>query len=175
MVAESTLSSVWTRHVGDSLQLLKHAPTFEHWVDLGSGAGFPGLIVALASKPHAGRRFTLVESNAKKAAFLRHATRETRAPVFVAGARAEMHGPQHPGSADVLSARAMAPLGDLLSLAAPYLHPNSTILFLKGKDYENELAKVADSWSFDVLSFASETDPEGRVLNLRNVARKTTA
>ena len=172
LVAASTLDVVWDRHVADSLQLLDHAPDFRDWVDLGSGAGFPGLVVAIASKARADARFTLVESNLKKAAFLRAAIRETGANAVVAAERIEAHGRKMAGRGDVVSARALAPLAQLCGLAAPYLHSGSVLLLLKGEDFAQELEVASQSWSFDVVSSPSATDSTGRVVTIRNLRPK---
>jgi 16S rRNA (guanine527-N7)-methyltransferase len=172
LVAASTLEAVWDRHVADSLQLLAHAPDFREWVDLGSGAGFPGLVVAIAGKGRQDARFTLVESNLKKAAFLRTAIRESGANAVVAAERIETHGPKMAGRADVISARALAPFRALCGLAAPYLHARSVLLLLKGRDFVHELELASKSWSFDVISSPSATDSTGRVVTIRNLSPK---
>jgi 16S rRNA (guanine527-N7)-methyltransferase len=169
LVAASTLEDVWTRHVADSLQLLDHAPPdFREWVDLGSGAGLPGLVVAIASKNRSERHFTLVEANAKKAAYLRAAIRETGANATVAAERIEEHAKHFGPRADVVSARALAPLGELIPLAAPYLCGDGVMLFLKGQDFVREIEEAAKSCAFDVVDYPSATDPGGRVLAIRH-------
>jgi 16S rRNA (guanine527-N7)-methyltransferase len=172
LVAESTLDVLWERHVADSLQLLDHAPDFHDWVDLGSGAGFPGLVIAIASKARPDARFTLVESNLKKAAFLRAAIRETGANALVAAERIEAHGPKTAGGGDVVSARALAPFNELCGLAAPYLHSGSVLLLLKGQDFAHELKLASQAWSFDVIDSPSATDSTGRVVTIRNLRPK---
>ncbi len=172
LVSRATLAEVWTRHVADSLQLLDHAPDFREWVDLGSGAGFPGLVVAIASKERPERHFTLVESNAKKAAFLRAAIRETGANAEVAAERIEGHAAKMAGRADIVSARALAPLPELLRLAAPYLHEGSVMLFLKGRDFVREIEAASQSFGFDVVDYQSATDSGGRVLVIRHLRPK---
>jgi 16S rRNA (guanine527-N7)-methyltransferase len=172
LVARGALDEVWTRHVADSLQLLRHAPDFREWVDLGSGAGFPGLVVAIASKDSSERHFTLVESNSKKAAFLRAAIRETGVNATVAAERIEAHALKQAGRADVISARALAPLPALLALAAPYAHAGSVMLFLKGREYVHELDAASQSWRFDVIDHESATDSGGRVLAIRDLSPK---
>jgi 16S rRNA (guanine527-N7)-methyltransferase len=167
LVSRGTLDHVWTRHVADSLQLLDHAPDFRHWVDLGSGAGFPGLVVAIACKDRPERRFTLIEANGKKAAFLRAAIRETGANASVVAERIEAH-PKIP-PADVVSARALAALAELLRLGAPYLGEEGVMLLLKGQDFVQELKAASKSWDFDVLDFPSVTNPGGRVIAIRNL------
>ena len=172
LVSRAALDDVWVRHVADSFQLLNHAPDFREWVDLGSGAGFPGLVIAIANKDSSERHFSLVESNAKKAAFLRAAIRETGANATVIAERIEVHAQKMAGRADVISARALAPLPALLGLAAPYAHAESVMLFLKGREYVQELDAVSQSWAFDVVDYASATDSGGRVLAIRNLSQK---
>ena len=172
LVSRSALEYVWSRHVADSLQLLPHAPAFHDWVDLGSGAGFPGLVIAVACKAERSRRFTLVESNLKKAAFLRAAIRATGANSIVAAERAEAHGRKMAGRADVISARAVAPLATLLGLAAPYLHADSVVLLLKGQDFVHEHEIASKSWNYDMVASPSATDPGGRILAIRNLSSK---
>jgi 16S rRNA (guanine527-N7)-methyltransferase len=192
LVGASTLDNVWTRHIADSLQLLDCAPEFSEWVDLGSGAGFPALPIAIASKhaaqhssplpnppPRGGREgvephFTLVEANAKKAAFLRAAIRETGANASVAAERIETHAKKLKGKADVVSARALAPLPKLLGLAYPYLHKDSVVLLLKGQDLVQETAAASKSWDFDVIDSPSATDAGGRVLAISRLRPKAT-
>lgn len=172
LVGRAELDDIWIRHIQDSLQLLSHAQDFKLWVDLGSGAGFPGLVVAIATRADISKSFVLVESNHKKAAFLRTAARELAANVQVAAERIEAHGPKVAGRADIVSVRALAPLPMLCGLAAPYLHPESTILALKGQDFQRELDEASLSWNFDVISFQSETDSAGRILAIRHLSPK---
>lgn len=169
LVAPSTLEQIWRRHIADSLQLLDHAPPFSEWVDLGSGAGLPGLVIAIASRADDGRHVTLVESNAKKAAFLRAAICATDAPADVAAERIEAHSARMRGRADVVSARALAPLPKLLSLAGPYLHSGSVMLFPKGREYVQELDAASQCYEFDVVDYESTTDSGGRVLSITNL------
>lgn len=170
LVSPHTLDDIWTRHVEDSLQLLDHADDFRTWVDLGSGAGFPGMVVAIASAGAGERRFILVESNQKKAAFLREAARECGAPVTVAAERAEVHAARMAGQGDIVSARALASLRAFCRLALPYLHAGSRLLLLKGQDFVHEVEDASKSWGFDMVVFDSVTDPSGRVAVIRNLA-----
>ena len=172
LVSHSALNEIWARHVADSLQLLQHAPQFREWIDIGSGAGFPGLIVAIACKQEVDRHVTLVESNLKKAAFLRAAIRETGANAGVAAERAEEHGRKMAGRADVVSARALAPLETILRLAAPYVHENSVVLLLKGQDFVHEHEIASKSWNYDMVASPSATNSGGRVLAIRNLSPK---
>jgi 16S rRNA (guanine527-N7)-methyltransferase len=114
----------------------------------------------------------LVESNLKKVAFLRAAIRETGANATVAAERIEAHAPKFAGRADIVSARALAPLSELLGLAGPYLHADSVLLLLKGQDFVHEHEAASKSWSYDVLSFPSATDTGGRVVAIRNLSPK---
>jgi 16S rRNA (guanine527-N7)-methyltransferase len=172
LVAPSTLNDAWTRHVADSVQLLDHAPDWREWVDIGSGAGFPGIVVAIASKEQPERHVTLVESNSKKAAFLRACIREAGVNATVAAERIESHAEKFGRRADVVSARALAPLPKLLGLAAPYAHERTLMLFLKGREYVHELEAASQSFDFDVVDSKSATDSDGRVLAIRNVRAK---
>jgi 16S rRNA G527 N7-methylase RsmG len=255
LVAPSTLDSIWHRHFADSAQLLALAPTAATWVDLGSGAGFPGLVVAilmaqgraanallplgrracpgldpgwpegpdegafasprksgpspvrpndlrplpgdtsasessepaavsrgLTSSPPRGEatRVTLIESNARKCAFLREVVRETGIAACVtvdilstrieaAATQASLHEP------DVVSARALAPLDKLVNLAAPLSPPRTVGLFLKGRDAAKELKAAEKMWNFNVELVPSRTDPDARVVVIRNLQPKTKA
>ncbi len=173
LLARSALDEIWTRHVADSLQLVDHAPPeAAEWVDLGSGGGFPGLVVAVALKENRPTRFTLVESNGKKAAFLRAAIRETGANAAVAAERIEGHATKMAGRADVVSARALAPLKALCGLAAPYLRPGGVALFLKGQGLAAENAEALTIYDYRLERFPSLIDPGGSVVALREITRK---
>jgi 16S rRNA (guanine527-N7)-methyltransferase len=171
LVSPRTLNEVWTRHVADSLQLVPYAPPAGHWVDLGSGAGFPGLVVAIAL---AGRnvRFTLVESTAKKCAFLRTAVQTTGAAAEVACMRIEDFARANPEPPDVISARALAPFPRLCALAAPLMGPRTTLLLLKGREFAAEAEEASHAWDFDLLVSPSRTDSSGRIVAVRNLKPK---
>jgi 16S rRNA (guanine527-N7)-methyltransferase len=163
LVAPSTLPALWTRHIADSLQLVALAPDATRWADLGSGGGFPGLIVAAAIAGRPGAMVHLIESDTRKAAFLREAARTTQAPVTVHNERiesaAELIGP-----VDVVTARALAPMDRQLSLAQPLLSTGARGIFLKGQDVDSELTQAAKSWSIDYSIQPSLTDPRGRIV-----------
>jgi len=171
LVSAATLQDVWRRHVEDSLQLLDYVPEGARtWVDLGSGGGFPGLVCAIALDGR-GPAVTLVEANAKKCAFLRAAARETGAQARVVASRIEDFARREPASADILSARALAPLPALLALAQPLARPGATCLFLKGAETQDEIAAArAAGWTFDLAIHPSRTLSEGRVLVIRDAA-----
>ncbi len=168
LVAASTLADLDSRHIADSAQLLPLAlPGWTHWADLGSGGGFPGLVIAILARGRADVRITLVESDQRKATFLRTAARELALPVTVHAARAEHLAPL---GADVLTARALAPLSQLLPLAHRHLRPGGTALFPKGRRHADEIAEARRSWQFDLTDHPSQTDPEGRILQIERIA-----
>lgn len=162
LVAPATLAQVWTRHVADSVQLVALAPRpVASWVDLGSGAGFPGLVVAAMLESCT---VHLVESTAKKAAFLREAARAMGVSVTVHAARVE-----HAAiglKAEIVSARALAPLADLLGLAEPLLTTGAIGLFPKGREAASELTRAQECWRFNASLHPSRTDPEARIVRI---------
>ena len=171
LVAPSTLPVLWTRHIVDSLQLLNLAPDAKIWVDLGSGGGFPGLVLACALAERPGAAVHLVESNAKKAAFLREAARVTQAPANVHGERIETFSKTFRDRADAVTARAVAPLVDLIALAEPLLKTGAKGLFLKGRDVEAELTAASKYWNIRATLVPSLTDPHGRIVVLDGADR----
>jgi 16S rRNA (guanine527-N7)-methyltransferase len=172
LVAASTLNTLWTRHIADSLQLLAILPSALSWVDLGSGAGFPGVVVACALADKLSFRVVLVEANRKKAAFLRQAIAVTGAPALVVAERIEAWVPKQRQLVDVVTARALAPLEVLLGLAEPLLKNGAQALFPKGQDVEAELTKAARYWNLDAVLVPSKTDPGGRIVHVRSAARR---
>ncbi|NWH08164.1 MAG: 16S rRNA (guanine(527)-N(7))-methyltransferase RsmG [Alphaproteobacteria bacterium] len=166
LVADSTLSTIWERHFADSAQLLPLIPgDAKRIVDLGSGAGFPGLVLALCLSDRAGLEVILIESIAKKCRFLEAVIAETGAPARVIQARAEAIAPIR---ADVVTARAVAPLAELLALARPFMGPQSLGLFLKGRKAEEELAAAQRFWQFGFELVKSETDAQARIVVVRS-------
>jgi len=173
LIAPSTESVLWTRHIADSLQLLALAPQARVWADLGSGGGFPGLVIACALAETAGARVHLVESNSKKGAFLREAIRLTGAPAVVHAQRIEdfVHNP--PEAIEVVTARALAPLQRLLGLAYPLLKTGTLGLFPKGQDVDDELTEAAKYWNIQASLASSRTDPKARIVVVRGLEPKT--
>lgn len=170
LVAPSTLADPWRRHVEDSAQLLDHVPPgVRSWADIGSGAGFPGLVVAiLAAERLPELTVTLIESDTRKAAFLRTAAQETDVAVTVVVGRAESVAPC---GADVVSARAVAPLPALLAPVARHLGPRGVALLHKGARHAAELREALASWRAEVQTFPSTTDPSAVVLAFRGLRR----
>ena len=170
LVSRATLDEIWTRHFADSAQLLLCAPeTARHWVDLGAGGGFPGLVVAvLAREFRPGLSVTLVESDLRKCTFLREVARQIETPVTVLAERAESLPPL---GADVVSARALAPLRDLLRLAERHLKPGGTALFPKGVNHDAELSDALETFRFTFQKRASQTDLQAVILSIGDLAR----
>ncbi|HEX4411743.1 MAG TPA: 16S rRNA (guanine(527)-N(7))-methyltransferase RsmG [Xanthobacteraceae bacterium] len=172
LIARSTEPIVWTRHVADSLQLLPLAPRARTWVDLGSGAGFPGVVIACALADVAGTEIHLVESNGKKASFLREAIKVTSAPATVHGERIDAFVKHAPSHIDVVTARALAPLPDLLTEAYPLLKRGALGLFPKGQDVDTELTQAAKCWNIQSAFAHSQTDPRSRIVIVQKAAPK---
>jgi 16S rRNA (guanine527-N7)-methyltransferase len=169
LIAPSTVPEIWTRHVADSLQLLDLAPDAKVWVDFGSGGGFPGLAVACVLAGRPGAHVHLVESNGKKAAFLREAARVAGAPVTVHAVRIGNFGESFSGPVDVVSARALAPLKQLCDEAAAYIRLGALGLFLKGQDVDVELTEAAKYWRIEAEKAPSRTSPDGRIVIVRGL------
>ena len=169
LIAPSTVPHLWTRHITDSLQLIDLAPDARVWVDVGSGGGFPGLVIACALADHAATAVHLVESNVKKAAFLREAQRITHAPAVIHGARMEAVILSLE-RADVVCARAVAPLGALLALCFPLMEKTKSLgLFPKGRNAEVELREAAQMWTMDAKLLKSRTDPKANIVLIRDL------
>jgi 16S rRNA (guanine527-N7)-methyltransferase len=173
LIAPSTAPTLWTRHIADSLQLLSVMPDARVWADLGSGAGFPGLVLACALAETPGARVYLVESNTKKIAFLREAVRVVDAPAIVRGERVEEFVNAVPEAVDVVTARAYAPLCDLLEKAYPLLVKGTVGLFPKGQAVEAELTQAAKCWRVQATLTPSRTDPRAQIVTVRGLQPKS--
>jgi len=173
VIARSTIPTIWTRHIADSLQLLGLAPGARRWIDLGSGAGFPGLVIACALAGEDRAEVHLVESVGKKVNFLREAARHIGVPVQVHHVRIEDFGKNFKGAADVVTARALAPLDRLLTLARPLLKKTTVGLFPKGQDVEAELTEASKYWTMAADLVPSQTNPQSRIVVVRGLKRKT--
>jgi 16S rRNA (guanine527-N7)-methyltransferase len=172
LIAASTESNLWTRHIADSLQLLPLAPDARIWVDLGSGGGFPGVAIACALADTTGAQVHLVESNGKKAAFLREAVRAAGVPATVHAVRIEDFMVNEPLIIDVVTARALAPLPQLLGMAYPLLKKGAVGLFPKGQDVAVELTEAAKCWSIQAHLVPSRTDPKAQIVVVRALEPK---
>ena len=175
LVAPSTLPHLWTRHIADSLQLLTLAPSAKVWVDLGSGGGFPGVVLACALADTSGAVVHLVERNARKAAFLREALR-------VAGARGVVHGKRIEdivdslaGPIDCVTARALAPLHELVGFAEPLVRRGAKAFFLKGQDVGAELTEATKYWNIEPILHSSLTGGQGWIVELDSIARRNSS
>jgi 16S rRNA (guanine527-N7)-methyltransferase len=172
LIAGSTVQCLWTRHIADSLQLIDLAPAARIWIDIGSGGGFPGLMIACALHGERGAAVHLVESNAKKAAFLREAQRELELPAKVHPERVETFTPKFAGPAHVVSARAVSPLKPLLELCFPLLEKTGAMgLFPKGRSAQVELAEASKFWKLRAKVVPSRTDPAGRIIVIQRLER----
>jgi 16S rRNA (guanine527-N7)-methyltransferase len=174
LVAASTLDTIWTRHVADSAQLVAMFPQPKHWLDLGSGGGFPGLVTAilLGSSASEAGSVHLVESNARKCAFLRTAARETGAPATIHHGRIEDILARWSAPVDAISARALASLPDLFRLAGPLIAPDRPAMFFKGVDYRSEIDEVSQSWDFDLVIHPSRISEGSVILEVRRAVPK---
>lgn len=167
LVGPATLPDFWNRHAWDSAQLLRLAPEARTWADLGAGAGFPGLILAILLKDTPGVTVHLVESMAKRCRFLGEVSRELALPTQIHNARAE----DLSLAVDIVTARACAPMSRLLGYARPYIKRGARGLFLKGQDVVSELSDASRSWKFKAGLVPSLSDPRGQIVDLESLAR----
>ena len=172
LIAPSTLPQLWTRHISESLQLLDLAPNARHWLDFGSGGGFPGVVLACAMAEHPGASVQLVERIAKKAAFLREALRVTGTPGSVVLADIGDYVDSLKAPVDCVTARAVAPLHMLLGFAAPLVQRGAKALFLKGQDVESELTEATKYWNIQPLLHPSRTGGHGWIVELNTIERR---
>lgn len=174
LVAPSTLDHLWSRHVADSVQAHLAVPEAKIWLDLGSGAGFPGLVTAILLADVPGAHVHLCESNGRKAAFLQTVARDLRLPVSVHGERIEKLAAQKAaiGPVEAISARALAAMDELLALAFPFTDGGAPCVFHKGRDFAAENALALRSWAYDLIEYPSRTDPEGRIVVVRALSRR---
>ena len=174
LVGPATLNDFWSRHAADSAQLFNLAPKGARcWLDLGSGGGFPGLILALMLAPHGGF-VHLVESDERKVAFLRTVIRETKAPAQVHLSRIEAvseAAPDFMADVQVITARALAGLPKLLDWLAPFYNSSTTALLHKGRGWQEELTQAEQSWKLDVDVVESLTEPAAPILKITRLAR----
>jgi len=173
LVSPSTLPMLWSRHVSDSLQLLSLAPTAKVWVDFGSGGGFPGMVLACALADTSGAVVHLIERNGKKAGFLREALRVTGAAAVIHLADIEDTVDRLGGPVDCVTARAVAPLHQLIGFAEPLVERGAKAFFLKGRDVEVELTEATKYWKVEPQLHSSRTGGHGWVVELDRIERRT--
>ena len=167
LVGPDTLPDFWNRHAWDSAQLLDHAGEGRTWADLGAGAGFPGVILALLLKGRAGAHVWLVDSLGKRCRFLQEVVTALDLPATVVNGRAE----DQKIKVDVVTARAVAPMERLLAYAQPYVLRGAQALFLKGEKAEDELIAARKVWHFQLDLMPSRSDPRGRIVTVRSLRR----
>lgn len=167
LVGPSALDEFWNRHAYDSAQLQELAPEALTWADLGTGAGFPGVVLAILLKGRPGAHVHLVESMGKRCRFLAEAVQRLDLPASVRNARAESLSL----TVDIVTARACAPAARLFEFAWPYLRNGARGLFLKGQDIEAELAEATRYWDFDAQLLPSHSSASGRILDVRRLRR----
>jgi len=167
LIGPDTLPDVWNRHILDSAQLLDLVPVASTWADLGAGAGFPGLVLAILLKDRADSHVWLVDSLGKRCRFLQEVVDALSLRATVVNGRAE----DQRLKVDVVTARALAPMDRLLGYAQPYLQRGAQGLFLKGEKAEAELIEARKVWQFDSLLSVSRSDPRGRIVSVWSLRR----
>lgn len=168
LISKPSIPHIWDRHIRDSVQLYQHAPNGNHWVDLGSGGGFPAIVLALMSQQDGRQtKFTLVESDQRKCVFLRTAIRELGLDGSVINDRIEKIAPLN---ADILSARALANLKMLVGFANVHLAEDGVALFPKGSNWEAEDVDARKVWQYTCDPIPSETDPSAAVLRIKEIS-----
>jgi 16S rRNA (guanine527-N7)-methyltransferase len=170
LAAPSTLTELWSRHILDSAQLLPLAADSQRWADIGSGGGFPGAVLAILLEDHPGSSILLIESNGKKSAFLRNALGALAPRARIANERAEAVIAAEQGP-DIVTARAVAPLPELLALMEPWLTSGTRALLHKGRDYRAEVKLAGDTWNLDLIEHSSAVDTQSVILDIRRIRR----
>lgn len=169
LVSKSTLPDLWERHIVDSAQIMGSAPPFHHWVDFGSGGGFPGIVVAILSESRSqDTKITMIESDHRKSVFLRTAIRELGLPASVISKRIDFVEQQ---GADVVSARALADLNTLLGFAKRHMSPTGTALFPKGSRWREEHSAAQANWVYQCEAIQSMTNSDAAILKIKDISR----
>lgn len=167
LIGPSTLPDFWSRHAQDSAQLLRLAPQARVWADVGAGAGFPGIVLAILLKSRAGARVELIDSLRKRCRFLEGVVRRLALPARVHWARAETLFLD----VDVVTARACAPMDRLLGFCEPFFSRGAEGLFLKGESVQDELERARTLWRFEAETSPSLSNPRGHIVRIRRVGR----
>jgi 16S rRNA (guanine527-N7)-methyltransferase len=170
LIGPDTLPDIWNRHIWDSAQLLEHAPSAQTWADLGAGAGFPGIVLAIMLKTQPKSHVWLIDSLGKRCRFLQEVVDGLSLRATVLNGRAE----DNAVTVEVVTARAVAPMEKLLGYAQPYLQRGATGLFLKGEKAEGEVAEARKVWQFKSNLSISRSDPRGRIVSVRGISRVKT-
>jgi len=165
LVSKASVAEIWHRHILDSAQIYPDSGELGIWLDIGSGAGFPGVVMAILGA----QTVTLVEVDQRKATFLREVSRKLHLPIRVISARVEEIPPI---GAQTMSARALAPLTDLLAHASRHLQPVGRAIFPKGRGFQAEIQAAQQNWSFDCTEIRSKTDSESAILIIKNIAKR---
>ncbi len=169
LVSRNSINDLWARHIVDSVQVFRLGKGSDHWADLGSGGGFPGMVIAiLAMEESPNTTVTLIESDQRKAAFLRTAARESGVGCTVLSQRIEQADPQ---KADIVSARALADLPTLLDYSERHLVAGGVSLFPKGVTWQKELEAARSQWRLDVDVIESQTMPGAAILKIQGASR----
>ena len=171
LAAPASLNDFWERHVVDSAQVFRLRNGARHFLDIGSGGGLPGVVISILCKDHPGFSIDLVESNRKKTAFLINALSQVRAPGSVHSERIE-DALIHVKQPDVITARALASLPELLEMTETRLTGDTRALFHKGRGYREEIEESRRNWQFDLLEHQSIVDPESVILEISNLNRR---
>jgi len=168
LISEASYAEIWTRHIADSAQLLPLAPEATRWVDLGSGAGFPGMVIAILLADVAGARVHCIDSDRRKCAFLREVARATEAPAEIHAGRVEAIAPESLLPVDAVVARAFAPLPRLVELAKVWIMHGAVGVFPRGRSAETQLEALPAAPDLTIDTFASKLDPEAAILRVRS-------
>jgi 16S rRNA (guanine527-N7)-methyltransferase len=167
LIADSTFPSVWTRHIADSAQLIALAPDARRWLDMGSGAGFPGLVIAIQLADVPGAMVHCIESDGRKCAFLREAARATGAAAEIHPMRVEAIAPESLGAVDAVTARAFAPLPLTLKLARPWMERGAIAVFPRGESAKDQIAASPEAWTHAIETLPSVVNPKAAILRIR--------
>jgi 16S rRNA (guanine527-N7)-methyltransferase len=174
LVAPKTLNEIWVRHLADSAQIYAAYPQARYWVDMGSGAGFPGLVTAILLKEMSqDHHVYMIESNGRKVMFLRTVARELDLNVTVHNDRIEKVLGAWDGPIDAFSARALTSFDNLCGFVAPFIGSDCVGVFHKGREFDRELSEATARWEVDLVQQASKTDPDARIVLLRGLSSKS--
>jgi 16S rRNA (guanine527-N7)-methyltransferase len=171
LISEASFADVWTRHIADSAQLLDLAPQSRRWVDLGSGAGFPGMVIAIQLAGVDGARVHCLESDQRKCAFLREVARATGAPAKIHAARIESINAASLAPVDAVTARAFAPLPHVLELARVWIAQGAVGVFPRGRSAAAQLETVPVAQDLTIDLVASKLDPDAAILKVRSASK----